>query len=534
MKKQNKKFEKAALEFGLHNYEKCIAILDALLIQDPKNTQYLNLKGEAYLKAENYSEALPLFAQLVEKNNKNVVALNNFAVSLIRSRKNIEAKEILEYMIELDPKNLGAHINLCTVYQSLNKPELALKTAFKAIEIDPLSSMAYNNLGTALGDLYMVEEARQALITALEISPKNITTVINLAQIEEKLENRREAVELYEKALTYPNITPGESQLIKYYLAYSYLYLGQLAKGWDHYDFGFSSLLPLGALRSLRKFKQPKWEGEVITGKKILVWREQGLGDEIEFSTCLWDLKFLNCEIILECDHRLVEAYKRTFSDFTVRAEAIGHDGYPIFSDFDIHTPIGSLPKFFRRQISDFQTQKVLFLPLNERKEWFRKEMSPYQEKKCIGISWRSGKLSIARNEHYTALIDWRELLCQPEIQFVNLQYGEPEDELLEIESMLGIKILRWPEIDLKNDLEAVIALCGCLDAVVSVGTAVSSIAPSVGTPTILLSKQNWIMLGRKLDFPWQKNVIPLVASKGELVANKLKDVLNHINKLNI
>jgi len=108
------------------------------------------------------------------------------------------------------------------------------------------------------------------------------------------------------------------------------------------------------------------------------------------------------------------------------------------------------------------------------------------------------------------------------------------EDELLEIEYKLGIKILRWPEIDLKNDLESVMALCSCMDVVVSVGTAVSSIAPNVGTPTILLSKQSWFMLGRVTDYPWQKNLIPLIAPKGKHVASKLKEVLHHINQLNI
>jgi ADP-heptose:LPS heptosyltransferase len=133
------------------------------------------------------------------------------------------------------------------------------------------------------------------------------------------------------------------------------------------------------------------------------------------------------------------------------------------------------------------------------------------------------------RNDHYTVLSDWRDILSQPDLQFINLQYGEPEDELLEMELALGIQILRWPDIDLKNDLESVLALCSCLDSVISVGTAVSSLAPAVGTPTLLLTKQNWIMLGEDRFYPWHQNVKPLVASKGELVASKLKEVLQHI-----
>jgi tetratricopeptide (TPR) repeat protein len=532
MKNSNKTLLKAEHEFTLKRYAKCIELLDELLVKEPNNIQYLNLKGEACLRLENYPIALTLFAQLVERNNKNLVALNNFSVALIRMRKNSEAKDILEYLIELDPQNLGAHINLCTVYQSLNQPENALKMAFKAVAIDPMSSMAYNNLGTALGDLRMIEEARQALLTAIEIKPDNISTVINLAQIEEKLANRREAIRLYEKALTNPNISASEAQVIKYYLSYSYLYFGELEKGWDHYDYGFGSLLPVGALRSSRPFKQPKWEGESLEGKKLLVWREQGLGDEIEFSTCLHDLHALECEVIFECDRRLIAAYQRTFPKFTVRGETIGSDGYPLFNDFDFQSPIGSLPKFFRRHIEDFQNKNILFSPLHELKQKFVDRLSIYRHKKCIGISWRSGKLSIARNENYTALSDWKELLIQPDFQFVNLQYGDPETELLEIETALGIQILRWPDVDLKNDLESVLALCSCLDSVVSVGTAVSSLAPAVGTTTFMLTKQNWIQLGQKDTYPWYKYLFPIVASRDEHIASKIADAVKFIKDI--
>jgi hypothetical protein len=190
------------------------------------------------------------------------------------------------------------------------------------------------------------------------------------------------------------------------------------------------------------------------------------------------------------------------------------------------------LPKFFRRNIEDFLNKPVLFSPLYELKQKFVDRLSTYRHKKCVGISWRSGKLSIARNEHYTALSDWLELLKQPDLQFVNLQYGEPENELLEMETALGIQILRWPDVDLKNDLESVLALCSCLDCVVSVGTAVSSLAPAVGTTTFLLTKQSWIQLGQKNNYPWHKYLFPIVASRDEHIASKVADAIELIKNI--
>ena len=211
--------------------------------------------------------------------------------------------------------------HLCNIYQSQGNSEESLKLAIKAIEIRPNSMIAYNNLGTAFGDLNMVKEAREALSIAHQIDKTYVTTAINLGQIEVKLSNFSEAAQIFEKLLLLKTISASELELVKYYLSYCYLHLGKISEGWDNYEFGSGSLLPVAALRSRRKFKQPKWNGEKTQGKKLLIWREQGLGDEIEFATCLTDVSELNLDVILECDTRLVDIYQRTFPSFHVRPE---------------------------------------------------------------------------------------------------------------------------------------------------------------------------------------------------------------------
>jgi hypothetical protein len=66
-------------------------------------------------------------------------------------------------------------------------------------------------------------------------------------------------------------------------------------------------------------------------------------------------------------------------------------------------------------------------------------------------------------------------------------------------------------------------ALTSNLDYVVSVGTAISTIAPAVGVRTILLTRRTWLMLGEENKFPWFKLITPLIANKNELVPAKLK-----------
>ena len=513
-------------------YVKAIGILHKLLEEDPANTDFMLLMGEGLMRNEQFSEALAYFAKVVETENTNIRALVNFGVALLRNRHLEEAKDILLYALELDPKSIDAHINLGSVYQSLMQPEKSLQNAFKVIELDPGSFLAYNNLGCALGDVSQLDAAREAYITSNLLNPNYLTAIINLAQLEVKCGNHQRGLELYESALNVKNISPGEKDVVKYYLSHSYLYFGQLEKGWDCYEFGFADLLPTGAYRSLRKFKQPLWDGDLNESRKILIWREQGLGDEILFSTCLQDMHETNLDIILECDPRLIGIFQRMYPRFEIRGESINVNNYSSMDDFDLHVPIGSLPKYFRRNLSDFNKPIPKFTPLETSVNLISQKLKKYNDKILVGICWRSGNLSIERNLNYTALNDWGPLLSDPQYKFVNLFHGDCENEIQVVENQFNIEILRWQEIDLKNDLETVLALVSQLDCVVSVGTAVSVIAAAAGVNTLVLLQRSWVLLGQNDHYPWFPSARPFVVETNEHVGINIVNLHSYIKKL--
>jgi tetratricopeptide (TPR) repeat protein len=368
----------------------------------------------------------------------------------------------------------------------------------------------------------MIDAAREAFKTALAIDPNYVPTIVNFAQLEVKLGRHNEAIVLYENILKNQTLTKNHEQLIKYFLSYSYLFNGDLKKGWDYYEFGFGALLPLSSLRSMRKFQQPKWNGQPIGSKTLMIWREQGIGDEIEFLSCLPDALNVTKNIILECEARLVGFYSRLYPQIVVRTESNNDRGEQLTHDFDYQCPVGSLPRLFRQEIKDFTKTSRPYLSMVDLKINFSQRLAKY-EKLLVGISWRSGKLQAGRNNHYSVLSDWKELLTHPRVQCVNLQYGDCESELNQVESQFGIEILRWPELDLKNDLESVVALIQNLDCVVSVGTAVSSLSAASGVKTFLLTPRTWILLGQTDQYPWFDSVVPLVSEHGQLVAENIK-----------
>ena len=287
-----------------------------------------------------------------------------------------------------------------------------------------------------------------------------------------------------------------------------------MPEGWDCYEGGFSNLVPVaGARHPRRNFSVPRWNGEALNGKTLLVWREQGLGDELLFATCLHELEALGGKIIVECDRRLVDTFTRSFPQYTVRAEAFLPEQamQSPYEDFDLHVPLGSLMKYFRRDIKDFERSGAYIKTDPAKVAKFAERLAPYKEDyRLVGICWRSGKLDPVRNLGYTTLDEWGEVLQTPGFKFVNLQYGDCEAELREAEEKYGVEILRWPDLNLKDDLDDVFALVHCLDAIASVQTAVLVMGGSVGVPTVGVKAGGWTTFGQFSNSPWNsknKNV---------------------------
>ena len=147
-----------------------------------------------------------------------------------------------------------------------------------------------------------------------------------------------------------------------------------------------------------------------------------------------------------------------------------------------------------------------------------------------VGICWRSGYLNPERNVEYTKLTEWAGILTLSDIQFINLQYDECEEELVEAEALFDIKIMRWPELDLKNDFESTMALMSNLDLVVTVGTAVSPMAASIGIPVYLMAGKGWPNLGTDY-YPWFKNVNCFFPKLNGDVGSCIPDVAKALNQ---
>ena len=534
-KNRNQLISDANKAFASSQFAKAIDALTELSTKEPSRIEWYEKRGIAYLHLEKFSEALTDIAKVVQAEPNNQSALSNFGVALLKTNKYEHAKQILEYLLELNPSSYDACINLGTVYQMLNMPNEQIKVSLRAVEINPKSATAYNNLATAFGDRGMLSESMEALLIAKTVDPNFLPTLVNLAHTYFRQGDNTQAIQAYENILKKRNLPPSILNYVRFSCAYAYLNEGYLDKGWDFYEYGFG--LSIGGHhvnRSLAPFPEPKWRGEDLSGKTLFVLREQGLGDELMFSTCFADLEKLNASVVVKCEPRLLNIFQRTYSSLEFIPDIGLEGGIPKFyknKTIDYSIAIGSLPGIFRRKIEDFNMQTKNLMSDEVLFKEYKSRLVPYTGKKLVGICWRSGLLDITRNEGYSVLTDWVDLLSQPDMVFVNLQYGDCEAELLEAEEKFGIKILRWDDTDLKNDLESVIALMKNLDAIVSVNSAPFALGGASGVKTFMLTGENlWTMLGLENEFPWYKSVVPITYKiNKEHVLNGLARIIDNI-----
>jgi hypothetical protein len=175
----------------------------------------------------------------------------------------------------------------------------------------------------------------------------------------------------------------------------------------------------------------------------------------------------------------------------------------------DFQIPAASLARWLRPSLERFPQRRGYLVPDPARAARWRERIGALGPGLKVGICWRSGLNQWARAPGSTQLNHWGPILTAPGVHFVNLQYGQCDEELREAERLFGARIHVWDDMDLKDDQEGVAALIPALDLVLSALTAVAQMAGAVGAPAWVLSRlanQTWWELGTD-HCPWHPSV---------------------------
>jgi hypothetical protein len=255
-----------------------------------------------------------------------------------------------------------------------------------------------------------------------------------------------------------------------------YLRRGKYEEGWKLFDLRWQvGNDKLNILK--RNYSKPKWDGDPSAKGTLLIWREQGVGDEIQISGMIKALQLKFEKVILEYDPRLVPLMRRSFPKFEVRPDkGTGHDDY-----FDYHLPIADIPALLRAN-KTWQLEAPFLktdstVVRNIETELRRKANG----RVILGLSWRSGNQTKYRNLYYTKLKFWEKILTMKNVFAVNLQYGDISPDLEDIDNSVKEKLF-VPNINLKDDFDNVTALIKATDIYLGPMTATLGLVGGIGT----------------------------------------------------
>lgn len=467
--------------------------------QTKKIKELLQIASQYYSSGQ-LQEAEHLYRKILRKQSNNAIAYNNLGNILQQKGELDEAIVCYQKASQFSPDCADAFYNLGSAFHHKRNLENAIVHYRKALALKP-TPLAYNNMGSALQEQDQLEEAIACYHNAIALDPNYSNAYSNLGVVLRDTGQVDEAFVCFQKALQHNSGNPGANWNIALLL----LMQGNFKEGWQRYEWrwkvkGFQK----------RNFPQPAWDGTDLKGKTILIYSEQGIGDEIMFASCIPELISGSSLCVLECDRRLVPLFSRSFPSITVQ-ERIG-DSVPspeMFSTADTKVAIGSLPLFLRPSLSRFPQQYSYLIPDDRKVSLWRNRYSELGEGLKAGISWRGGKIPSVQRERSMALEQWSKLFSINGAFFINLQYGDTTMEIRQAEEKFGISIHAWEDADPLKDLDGFAAQIAALDLVISVDNSTVHMAGALGVPVyaLLPFTSDWRWMREFEDTPWYKTV---------------------------
>lgn len=483
-----------------------ISVCRQILKLVPNHTDTLNVMGLALLRDRKPEKALSSFKKALKSAPSSVPIHLNCGLAWSALDRRDRAEQSFKNALSHDPHSAEAHFQLGLLLQNRFKFDDAIMRFRRVLEIDSRHATAHAVLGEALVLQGKFEEAKQHLKTAVDLNPKLTSVYDNLGVIAENQGRRDEALGCFAKALEINPDFAGSH----FNRAVTLLRRGDFKNGLTEYEWRW--LLPKTRLSThIRPFAQPRWQGEPLEGRKLLVWGEQGVGDEIRLAALVRDLSEKSEHVILECDRRLKPLFERSFPDTKIVPRR--DPAMPATMDQTIafQCPAESLVPIVRPDFSRFPQRTKYLVADPERTDGFRAVLSDSAAgRPVIGLSWGSYNPQLQLGKT-TALRDWSPILNDATKYFVGLQYGDIKKERDDVEKAIGASMTLLPDLDLIKDMDGLAALISACDLVITVSNTTAHLAGALGIPTWVLLPfghfQPWYWFLDRADSPWYPSV---------------------------
>jgi tetratricopeptide (TPR) repeat protein len=481
---------------------------------DPRGASGHFLLGEALFQQGRAQEAEQALRVAIALDRAYWTAQVRLADLLRHAGRLEEAEACLREALSSDEESAPALVALAMVLRDRGRTKEAIAALEEALRIEPGRAQALQLLGDILRHTDRITEAEQRYREGLKARPGDARLLVGLALvlgdqvryaeafscIEQALKREpgsgtataakallldltgrwREAEEAFAAAI---NAEPHDID-IAFSRATCRLRHGDFARGWKGFELRRQGESFVGRYR---KLPFSEWQGEPLEGKTILVYPEQGLGDEIMYASCLAELSARAHHVALECDPKLGELFARSFPQCTVtpRPRTMANDWVNNLQPRpDYQVPIGSLPLHFRLRAEQFPEHRGYLVADPAKVAAWKRRLEALGPGPKIGLSWRGGVGHTGKARRSLTLEQLRPVL-QARAHFVNLQYTDVQAELVDLAKRHGIRVHHWQEAI--DDYDETAALVCALDRVVTVCTSLVHLTGALGRRAVVM-----------------------------------------------
>ena len=491
--------------------------LRAILAHRPDDADALHILGCVVAQAGRREEGLRLLDQSIERAPRNADFFNNRARVLNEVGRTQDAVRDLRHAVQLEPSFTAAHYALGSLFLEMGELTRAGESFRKVLEREPRHAPALNDFGVILHHAGRLDEAIAHYATAVDARPDFARALLNWGNALRDGGDLEGARALYERALLsepdFPEALnnaagiavdlgrPEEAR--RYYeralqrrpdfadarfgLAQLDLREQRFEEGWKGYETRFETSPPQATRKTF--FKPSPGGAGPVRGQRVALWSEQGVGDQILFSTLLPDLADLGVAAVVEIDPRLAGIYRRSLPafEFTVPQKA-----EQAFESCAVAMALGSLPRWLRPSVASFARQpRALLKPDPERVARMRERLGPGR---WFAISWRSfqpGRGALAERKSIP-LENFARLAESTGARLLDLQYGDVSAEREAFEARHPGLLLRLADLDARDDFDAMLAAMAACERVVTASNVTAHLGGSIGKATTVVFLKAW------------------------------------------
>jgi len=481
----NSLIELGRIEEALGSFDRAIAL-------NPDYAEAYYNRGDALHRLGRLEEALSSYDATVARAPDFSHAHNNRGNVLRDLGRTEEALVSYDRAIMCDPLDAELHFNRATVLRKLRRLEVAVTSYARAIELNPMLADAHNDLGATLRDLGRPMEALSILDRAISLAPEQANAHVNRGTVLLDLEQAEESILSFDRAIA---LKPDYSDAYAN-KGHALLAAGRLREGWPLYERGCDS----GIRGEMVRFA-PDWDGRTQTSS-LLVLPEQGVGDQIFYASMLLDLQAFSDAVTVAVDPRLVTLFERSFSPDGIRVVS-SQEAIP---DAACQVYMGSLGQHLRNDFEFVARARIPYLEsCTARRSELRNGLAGNSRMLC-GVSWRSTSPRTG-NQKSVSLQTLAPLFSLPDVAFLNLQYGDTQEEQARLREATGLNLINVNSVDNFNDLDGLAALIDACDVVVTVSNTTAHLAGALGKNLMLILSKGqgllWYWHYHRSDSPW-------------------------------